>query len=847
MGVVFRAQDIRLGRDVALKFLPDHLATDPTALERFRREARSASRINHAHICTVHDIDDDDGQPFLVMELLEGETLKYRVGRGPVALAELLEWSSQIADALDAAHNTGIIHRDIKPANLFITTRGQAKVLDFGLAKPVTVRNASPRTYGGTTETIIGFETSPGHAAGTVGYMSPEQARGQELDRRTDIFSTGIVMYEMATGEAPFTGNTWAVIFDGILNRDPPSVLECNPALPVELGRIIQKALEKDRGLRYQSAAELYADLRRLKRDSGTDRTSEMRRPPAGRHRSRAWLALTGSLLLIMAIAVTTILLRTHRDPKARELVPRRVTSNNSDAAIQSMALSPDGKYLAYSDVSGVHIRSIQTGDSRSFPNTKGKFVQYWTADGNQFFVSESVGGLYKSYSISLVEGVLHTLGRSMPSPSGRYLVTPSENGTEIRRPTDGKIFSLARNAADVQASAWSPQDKRLAVAYWRPGPMFWIEMLDLEKGHWTTLLSAQRVNIGGLTWLSDTELIYSKLNSRGIDMNLWAIRVDSSTDLPSGPPERRTQWTDFFILGLSADADGRRICLVRSTSHSDIYIGNLQSHGTRLASVRKLLAEDAFNRPISWTLDSKTLLFFSDRDGQLRIYKQDIDKESAQLITAGPGNQYVPRISPNGDWIIYISIDPDKTRLMRIPVAGGGVQEIFSAGGLRGFSCSRAPATACVYVQNGSEGEIMGLFDPISGRGPEILRRTGERTTGPSMSPDGRHIAFVLPGTPRNRVRIVDLNGAIEREITVRDAQNLRSLQWSADGSWFLSSDVRPEGGRLLHVRRDGTAQVLLSQPAEEWFDGTPSPDGKHLAAFTTKTNANVWMVDNR
>jgi serine/threonine protein kinase len=395
MGVVFRAEDIRLERDVALKFLPNHLASDPAALERFRREARAASRINHPHICTVYDIgEDEQGHPFLVMELLEGETRKYRLLRSPVLFAELLEWSSQIADALDAAHNAGIIHRDIKPANLFVTARGQAKVLDFGLARPVTVHRTSRQQHNGATETIaVDFLTSPGHTVGTVAYMSPEQARGEELDRRTDVFSMGVVIYEMATGQVPFAGNTSAVIFDAILNREPASVLERKPALPMELGHIIRKALEKDRKLRYQSAAELRADLDRLKRDSSADRSPGAMPPHvAARHRSRAWLALAGTVLLIVAVAAVAFLLRSRPDRSVRELVPTRVTSNSSEAAIQTMALSPDGKYLAYSDINGVHVRSIGTADSRVLPDTKGLLVQYWAADATQFFVAKPGG-----------------------------------------------------------------------------------------------------------------------------------------------------------------------------------------------------------------------------------------------------------------------------------------------------------------------------------------------------------------------------------------------------------------------------------------------------------------------
>jgi eukaryotic-like serine/threonine-protein kinase len=566
MGVVYRAEDIRLGRDVALKFLPDHLASDPIALERFRREARTASRINHPHICTVYDIgEDEQRQPFLVMELLEGETLKYRLEHGPLHLSELLEWGSQMADALDAAHTAGIIHRDIKPANLFVTTRGQAKVLDFGLARPVTLHHASPRPYHGATETIaVDFQTSPGHTVGTIAYMSPEQARGEELDRRTDLFSMGIVLYEMATGELPFAGNTSAVIFDAILNREPPSVLERKPALPTELGHIIRKVLEKDRKLRYQSAAELRADLERLKRDSSTDRTpGPMSSPAASRRRSRAWLAVAGMVLLIVAVAAAGLLLRRRQDRPARELVPTRVTSNSSEAAIQSMALSPDGKYLAYSDINGVHVRSMQSADSRMLPDTTGMSVQYWAADATQFFVSKLVGERHAYYSISLPGGVPRPIGNAMPSPDGHYSLALSNDHSEVRRATDGKVYSLDRKDASLYGMAWSLHDKSLAAVFANAGgsfakagglPLFTIELLDPENGRWTTLVSSQKEDITGLAWVSDRELMYAQNEpAPRRDSNLWMMGVDLSTGLPSGAAQRRTHWTDFRLQDLRA------------------------------------------------------------------------------------------------------------------------------------------------------------------------------------------------------------------------------------------------------------------------------------------------------
>jgi serine/threonine protein kinase len=891
MGVVYKAEDTKLRRNVALKFLPHQFSQDPQALERFQREAYAASALNHPNICTVYDVDEYKSQPFISMEFLEGQTLEDRIGERPVPLPELLELSIQISDALAAAHSKGIIHRDIKPSNIFVTTRGQAKILDFGLAKLQQAEGlheqqsadveVDPEQHLNPNLTL----SRTGVAIGTAGYMSPEQIRGEHLDPRTDLFSSGLVLYQMATGRRAFEGDTLPALRDSILTQSPVAVRRVNSKLPARFEVIVRKALEKDREVRYQSASEMRADLDIL-------RSEIERKGPSTR-----WVIYSAASLVLL-IAGLVLWLGKHQlsSPQAPPQIKfRQLTTNSSENPVSTTSISPNGRYLAFADRQGIWVKDIETGvtEAVSQPKDSTNVALDWDVPGAAWFPDNtrfianahpaSEGSAWSSrtssiWLFSIVGGVPRKLRDGAiswsVSPDGSYIAFGTNigklgwNNRELwLMSPEGdqslRLFLAEENDA-IEFMVWSPDGHRgLSLLSTPAGPT--AVSFGPEGGAPVTSFKADeflKTVRGDLSWLPDGRLIYqvidpgsalSEVISPQDTCNFWTRKLDLRTGKALEQPKRLTNWTGFCVGSANNTADGKRLAFERGSIHYTVDVADLLAGGKRIGGNRHFTLDDSENFLMGWTNGSRDVIFLSNRSGQFGIYKQALDQNTAQLISNRSFGYSA--VSPDGKWILSTPWpktgnprDPDQ--LVRIPLTGGSAELVTTAlyDAIDGVSCAQPSFKFCVLVERTPDRkqEVFSAVDPLKGRGSVLLRWDIDPSLdflAFNVSPDGTRGAVIT--NPRGPIHILSLRGQPKRVIQA-EFSNARDCRWTAEGKGLYVSDDLKRKSVLWYLNLNGSRHVVRETSGGGQIGAVPSPDGRHLAIGVPTTSSNVWMMEN-
>jgi len=840
MGVVYEAEDSKLGRRVALKFLPPETNRDPQTLERFLREARSASALNHPGICTIYAVEENSGQTFIAMELLEGLPLDKLLVSGPIALSRTLEIAIQLADALDAAQKKGILHRDIKPANIFLVDRGPAKILDFGLAKLLPEHDM----YGpGVTTADPGLIhlTSPGVAVGTIAYMSPEQARGEELDVRSDLFSLGAVLYQMLMGRHPFPGSTSAVIFDNILHNPPVAPLALNAGIPSELERIVNKLLEKDRELRYQIAAELRADLKRLQREIDSGRTgisspsSRRVEPAAFAGDGREQLAIStpsGSsvivaaakkhkigtgftflfLFLILAAAAFGIytLLHHEHDAPFEHVEIENVTNNGQ---VKLAAISPDGKYLLYvqteNGLDSLWLKHLPTRsntqviapaatlyDGVTF-SADGNFIYFVRRDDSQ----QAIGILYRA---PVLGGTPQLLVRDVDgpvsvAPDGRRLAFLRENPATnkhavllVQADGSGEKILFDKFPAQINYSlAWSGDAKTIVVPLAQPtGKLSSALAIDVETGTAREFAGSQDKLLLQVQWLGNTGQLAVRVGSPKSGLYRGQLAMLS---FPDGKYRHITEDTSDY-LDVSSSADGSEITTIQREKKYQLYLApsNAPDSGRNMTIASRMDIQRA-----SW--DSDREILFAQGGNILAL-----DTKTAQERTVlGDAEHFSSEPAPCGDSIAFQSYSRDgkySLNFWKMDRNGGNLLQLTHGSDDEFGVCS--PDGKWLYYIDWDDHELLKRA-PTEGGAPETMFK--KSVGGFAISPDGNTVVL---GTVR------DLDRKRTLALLSTDSKDVKYLDADPHITWQMA--FGPDGKSVAYLVREKGVDNVWLQPLD-------------------------------